>query len=269
VFTNVFFEKTVLITGGGGFLGRGLCVAFANAGARVIVVDVNFESSASVAEQINASSPGLAIAIECDVSNSSSVKKTIDDIEGQNIRIDALVNNAATKTSNLENFFEPFETYKLDTWHQVNAVNIDGMFLVAQAVGNHMIQNEIKGSITQISSIYGVVSPNQRIYEGSIYNGRNINTPAVYAVSKAGVIALSKYLAAYWGENSIRVNTLSPGGVFSGQNDVFVDSYSQLVPMKRMANPDEIFGAALFLASDQASYITGQNIVVDGGLSTW
>ena len=269
MFENVFANKTVLVTGGGGLLGQGFCEAFARAGAQVFIADVNFDSAISVAEKINATQVGLAIPIECDVSNSVSVKKMIKEIEQRNIYLDVLVNNAATKTSNLDDFFEPFESYSLDTWQKINAVNLDGMFLVAQAVGSHMIRNKVKGSITQISSIYGVVSPDHRIYNKSIHNGRTINTPAVYSVSKAGVIALSKYLASYWGEESIRVNTLSPGGVFSGQNYDFVNAYSQRVPLNRMANPDEIFGAALFLASDSASYITGQNIVIDGGLSTW
>ncbi len=269
MFKNVFANKTVLVTGGGGLLGQGFCEAFAHAGAQVIIADLNLDSAVLVAGRINAIQAALAIPIECDVSNTASVKKMIREIEQRNIFIDALVNNAASKTSNLDDFFEPFESYTLETWQQVNAVNIDGMFLVAQAVGCHMIKNKIKGSITQISSVYGVVSPDQRIYRKSIYNGRTINTPAVYSVSKAGVIALSKYLAAYWGEESIRVNTLSPGGVFSGQNDDFVNAYSQRVPLNRMANPAEIYGAALFLASDAASYISGQNIVIDGGLTSW
>lgn len=149
------------------------------------------------------------------------------------------------------------------------SVNLDGMFLVAQAVGKQMILQEKGGSIIQTASIYGVMAPDQRIYENSFYMGRQINTPAIYATSKAGVIGLTKYLASYWAKRGIRVNTLSPGGTESGQNDEFVHRYSSRVPMNRMAKADEMVGALLYLASDASSYVTGQNIVVDGGLECW
>ncbi len=144
-----------------------------------------------------------------------------------------------------------------------------GMFLVAQAVGKSMLKRKVAGSIIQTASIYGVVAPDQRIYEGSEYMGRPINSPAVYSASKAGVIGLTKYLASYWGAQGIRVNTLTPGGVESGQNDVFRGRYSARVPLNRMAQADEIADALVFLASDASSYITGQNLIVDGGLSCW
>ncbi|MBT5951111.1 MAG: SDR family oxidoreductase, partial [Betaproteobacteria bacterium] len=121
----------------------------------------------------------------------------------------------------------------------------------------------------QTASIYGVVGPDQRIYEGSKYMGRSINTPAVYSVSKGAVIAFTKYLAAYWGKEGIRVNSLTPGGVDSGQNDAFSRRYSERVPLGRMAEPGELECALLFLASDASSYVTGQNLIVDGGLTAW
>ena len=123
--------------------------------------------------------------------------------------------------------------------------------------------------LIQTASIYGVVAPDQRIYEGSHYLGRVINTPAVYSASKAAVIGLTKYLASYWGAHGIRVNTLTPGGVESGQNDVFSRKYSARVPMGRMAQADEMQSALLFLASDASSYMTGQNLIIDGGLTCW
>ena len=125
------------------------------------------------------------------------------------------------------------------------------------------------GSIVQTASIYGLMAPDQRIYEGSEYLGRAINTPAVYTASKAGVIGLTKHLATYWGAQGVRVNTLTPGGVESGQNDTFKQRYGARVPLGRMARADEMVGAVLFLVSDAASYVTGQNIAVDGGLSAW
>lgn len=121
----------------------------------------------------------------------------------------------------------------------------------------------------QTASIYGVTAPDQRIYEGSEYNGKPINTPAVYSASKAGLIGLTQYLATYWGEKGVRVNTLTPGGVASGQNEIFNSRYSARVPMGRMAAIQDLVGALIFLASDASAYVTGQNIIIDGGLSAW
>ena len=241
--------KTALVTGGGGLLGQVFCESLANSGAQVIVADIDRAAAEKVAMAINAEHSGRAISVQCDVSDPKSVREMVENIEATRTFIDVLINNAATKTSSLKNFFEPFETYELKTWQEVTAINIDG--------------------IVQISSIYGVNAPDQRIYEGSEYNGRPINTPAVYSVSKAGVIALSAYLAAYWGGKGIRVNTISPGGIFSGQNAQFVMRYSDKVPMNRMGDPKELEGALLLLASDASSYITGQNFLIDGGLTIW
>ena len=149
------------------------------------------------------------------------------------------------------------------------AVNLDGMFLIAQAVGKQMVYQDKGGSIIQTSSIYGIVAPDHRVYEGSVYLERKINTPAVYTASKAAVIGLTKYLATYWAEKGIRVNTLTPGGTQSGQNEEFQQKYSQRVPMNRMGDAKEMVGALLYLASDASTYVTGQNIIVDGGLTSW
>jgi NAD(P)-dependent dehydrogenase (short-subunit alcohol dehydrogenase family) len=142
------------------------------------------------------------------------------------------------------------------------------MFLVAQAAGRHMAVHG-GGSIIQTSSIYGVVAPDQRIYEGSFYLGGAINTPAVYSASKAAVIGLTRHLATYWASANIRVNTLTPGGVESGQNAEFSRRYSARVPLGRMAETGDMVGALVFLASDASGYVTGQNLVVDGGLTAW
>ena len=125
------------------------------------------------------------------------------------------------------------------------------------------------GAIVNTLSIYGIVAPDQRIYEGSEYLGRPINTPAVYSASKAGLWGLTRYLAAYWGPKGVRVNAVTPGGVFSGQNEMFVERYSQRVPLGRMARPDDIVQAMAYLASDAATYINGHNLVVDGGWTVW
>jgi NAD(P)-dependent dehydrogenase (short-subunit alcohol dehydrogenase family) len=258
--------RTAIVTGGGGILGQGFCRVLAEHGARVAVFDVNQAAAQQTADAIGA---GTAIAVSCDVSDPRSVADAVGRVVREFGGIDILHNNAASKSGNLANFFAPFEEFALETWREIMGVNIDGMFLMAQAVGKQMIQQGRGGSIIQTASIYGVVAPDQRIYEGSQYLGREINTPAVYSASKAAVVGLTRYLAAYWGAHAIRVNTLTPGGVESGQNDVFSRKYSARVPLGRMARADEMQSALLFLASDASSYVTGQNLIVDGGLTCW
>ena len=262
--------KTAIVTGGGGILGQGFCEVLAAYGANVAVFDVNEASAGKTVEALKQSAPAAnALAVACDVSSAGSVGQAVERVVKAFGGVDILHNNAATKTGNLADFFAPFEEYRIETWREIMGVNIDGMFLMAQAVGKQMVAQGRGGSIIQTASIYGVVAPDQRIYEGSQYMGRPINTPAVYSASKAAVIGLTKYLASYWGAHGIRVNTLTPGGVESGQNDVFSRKYSARVPLARMARADEMQSALLFLASDASSYMTGQNLVIDGGLTCW
>lgn len=259
--------KNIIVTGATGILGLRFCEALARNGANIAVVDRT--RIHEVADEIAKRFGVKTVGIECDVSDPESVKAMVAKVEDGLGNIHVLHNNAASKGTSLDEFFAPFEDFKLETWREIMSVNLDGMFLVAQAVGKSMLQRKVRGSIIQTASIYGVVAPDQRIYEGSEYMGRPINSPAVYSASKAGVIGLTKYLASYWGAQGIRVNTLTPGGVESGQNDVFRNRYSARVPLNRMAQPDEIADALVFLASDASSYITGQNLIVDGGLSCW
>ena len=261
--------KIVLVTGGAGLLGKVFCHALADAGASVAIVDIDETAAKLAASQIAKSTSTKTLGFTCDVSSPESVGSMVTDVINNFGRIDVLVNNAATKSSNVDEFFQPFEEFSLQTWREVMAVNVDGMFLVAQAVGKQMKLQGNGGSIIQTSSIYGVVAPDQRIYEGSEYNGRPINTPAVYCASKAAVNGLTSYLSTYWATNGIRVNSLTPGGIESGQNEVFKQNYANRVPLARMGEASELVGALIYLASDSSSYVTGQNIIVDGGLSAW
>lgn len=261
--------KTAIVTGGAGILGRYFCNALAAFGANVAVVDVAGEKAEEVACELREKYSISAQGIQCNVSNEGSVREMVQRTVELFGEIHILHNNAATKSSSLEKFFLPFEKYSLETWQEVMDVNLNGVFLVAKEVGARMVEQGMGGSIIQTASIYGILAPDQRIYEGARYLDCQINTPAVYSASKAGVVGLTKYLSTYWAEAGIRVNTLTPGGVFSGQNEVFTKRYSERIPMGRMANPEELTGALIFLASDASSYITGQNIVVDGGLSVW
>ena len=261
--------KVAIVTGGAGILGTRFCKGLAESGASVAVVDINANAAMKLAEFLRVTYKVNSIGIACDVSQADYTRELVSSVTNEIGDVDILLNNAAGKSDDLEAFFATFEDYSLEQWKQIMSVNIDGMFLVAQAVGKHMLDHANGGSIIQTSSIYGVVAPDQRIYVGSRYMDMEINTPAVYSVSKAAVIGLTKYLAAYWASKKIRVNTLTPGGVESGQNEAFKVKYSARVPLNRMSEPDEMVGAVLFLASDASSYVTGQNLIVDGGLSCW
>ena len=261
--------KIAVVTGGAGILGKHFCAGLAESGAAVAVVDVQEDQALALAQTLNDRYECRAIGVGCDVSKPESVYLMVERVVSDFGEINILHNNAASKLDDLDAFFAPFEEYSLDSWRQVMAVNLDGMFLVAQAVGKQMIAQGKGGSIIQTASIYGIVAPDHRIYDGSFYLGRQISTPAVYTASKAGVIGLTKYLATYWAEKGIRVNTLTPGGTESGQNEEFIRRYSARIPMNRMAKAHEMVGALLYLASDASSYVTGQNIIVDGGLNAW
>ena len=259
--------KVAVVTGGAGILGQHFCKGLAESGADVAVLDLKYDKASEIAKNISKLHGVKVIGYGCDVSDPASVQRTIKEVVEEFGEINILHNNAAGKSSNLDAFFASFEEYTLDQWREIMAVNIDGMFLVAQEVGKQMIKQKKGGSIIQTASIYGVMAPDHSIYEGSDYLGRKINTPAVYTVSKAAIIGLTKHLATYWAEEGIRVNTLTPGGTESGQNNEFKLRYSARIPMKRMAYAFEMVGALLYLASDASSYVTGQNVIVDGGLN--
>lgn len=260
-------NRVAIVTGGLGLLGKHFCRGLAESGAAVAIFDRNKRETEIFARSLTELYGVQSRGYVCDVSDPNSTKKMVEKVVLDFGKINILHNNAACKSDDLSKFFAPFEDYSLDQWKKIMSVNIDGMFLMAQAVGKQMLRQKEGGTIIQTSSIYGVMAPDQRIYEGSFYLGREINTPAVYTTSKAAIIGLTKHLAAYWAKNGIRVNTLTPGGVESGQNEEFKNRYSDRVPIGRMANVTEMVGALLYLASDASSYVTGQNIVVDGGLN--
>ncbi len=252
--------KTIAMTGAAGILGQGAVAAFLQAGARVCALDRSMEDL----EKLGPDSDRL-LKIATDVSDKASVRAAADRLHTEWGVADVLFNNAATKS---ENFFAPFEEFPLEDWNQVMAVNLTGAMLCAQAFGAPMAQRG-RGAVINTLSIYGIVAPDQRIYEGSEYLGRPINTPAIYSASKAGLWGLTQYLASYWGGRGVRVNAITPGGVFSGQNDTFVRNYSQRVPLGRMATREDVVNGMLFLASDASSYLNGHNLVVDGGWTVW
>lgn len=261
--------KNAIVTGAAGILGRRFCMGLAEFGANVALVDLDQDAVNIFARELSDGYGVKAVGIACDISSPESVRNMVAKSVTELGEVNILHNNAAGKSNDLDAFFAPFEEYSLEQWREIMSVNIDGMFLVAQAVGKQMVMQGKGGSIIQTASIYGIMAPDQRIYEGSFYMGRQINTPAVYSASKAAVVGLTKYLATYWSEKGIRVNTLTPGGVESGQNEEFKRNYSARIPLGRMAQRDEMVGALIYLASDASSYVTGHNLIVDGGLQAW
>lgn len=271
-FNPEFFSlkgKVAIVTGGVGILGKPFCRGLAEFGAKVAVVDLNESSCQEFADELTRQYGVGAVGVSCDVTSPEAVAKMVNRVVDSFGEINILHNNAGGKSSNMDAYFAPFEEYSLEEWRNAMSVNIDGAFLVAQAVGKQMVKQGKGGSIIQTASIYGAMAPDQRIYEGSYYYGRAINTPAVYSASKSAVIGLTRYLATYWANQKIRVNCISPGGVESGQNEAFQKKYSARIPLGRMAQANEIVGALVYLASDASSYITGQDFLIDGGLSAW
>jgi NAD(P)-dependent dehydrogenase (short-subunit alcohol dehydrogenase family) len=261
--------KTAVVTGAVGILGQRFCRGLAEFGASIAVVDLDQDRCATLAEELRRDYGTETLGVACDVSDPASVANMTGQVVSRFGAIHVLHNNAASKSKDLDAFFAPIEKYSLAEWRKIMAVNVDGMFLVAQSVGGQMLRQGIGGSIIQTASIYGMVGSDKRIYEGSFYLDRQISNPAVYSASKAAVVGLTRHLATNWGDAKIRVNTLVPGGVESGQNDTFKSRYSARVPMGRMAKADELVGALIYLASDASSYVTGQCLVVDGGLTAW
>lgn len=261
--------KVALVTGATGILGTHFSRALAEHGARVALVDLDPTRCAEQASQIEAATGSPCLGLAADLTDPEQVTATVARVEDELDGLDILHNNAASKGSDLAAFLAPFEEYDLATWREVMDVNVDAAFLVAQAVGRRLIARGRGGSVIQTSSIYGIRAPDPRIYEGSEYLGHPITSPAVYAASKGAIGALTRYLAAWWAPHGIRVNTLVPGGISSGQNGAFHDRYAARVPLGRMGREEDLTGALVFLASDASSYVTGQEIVVDGGLSAW
>jgi len=268
--------KVAIVTGGPGLLGKEFCCTLAEAGAAVIVADINTKGVNAVASAM-IESGYHALGVATDVTQPESVQALFQETLDTYGRLDILVNSAA-----LDPKFDPdaladmakrgtvsgaFEDYPLDSWKAALDVNLTGMFLCCQAAVKPMLAQGKKGSIINICSTYGLVAPDQRIYQRE---GKQTSfKPVYYSVTKAGVLGLTRYLSAYYAGTDIRVNALTPGGVYNNHDDVFLKAYTSRTVMGRMANKDEMNGALLFLASDASSYMTGSNLVVDGGWTAW
>lgn len=256
--------RRIVVTGAAGILGRHFTEHLAKLGAEVIALDLPGPIGSATFD----TGAGSVRTYGVDLADTSSIRDVSARIVAECGVPDGLLNNAASKGSDTLAFMRDALTITPETWREVASVNLDGTFLLTQQLGAHMVAAK-KGAIVFIGSIYGEMAPDPRIYEGSSYLGTSITTPPVYAATKAAVSGLTRYLAAYWGEHNVRVNCVCPGGVESGQNDVFQQKYSYRVPLRRMARPEDIVAPVAFLLSDGAAYITGQTLMVDGGLSAW
>ncbi len=265
--------RVAVVTGGAGLLGREFCRTLAEAGARVAVVDLAAASAAAVADELTAAGYE-ALALPTDITDPQAVRALVAAVLDAWGRLDVLVNSAALDpkfdADALAKGITPgrFEDYPLEQWQAALNVNLTGTFLMTQAAVQPMLAQGKRGSIINICSTYGLNGPDQRIYLKK--DGRRVAyKPVYYTTTKAGVLGFTKYLAAYYAGTEIRVNALTPGGVFNDHDDDFVEAYSARTILGRMAHKDEMNGALLFLASEASSYMTGANLVVDGGWTAW
>lgn len=238
-------NKVIVVTGGNGLLGKQMVSILRNQGALVISADIYFEEKNDD-------------DFIFDITDENSVKNGVEAIVNKYKRIDGWVNNAYPRTKDWGN---KFEDISIDSWRENVDMHLNGYFLCCQVVLKQMKVQGF-GSLINMSSIYGLVGPDFTVYEGT-----EMTMPAAYAAIKGGLNNLSRYLASYYGSYQIRVNTVSPGGIFDNQPESFVNNYNKKVPMKRMGSPKDVVSAVCFLLTDDSSYITGQNLVVDGGWS--
>lgn len=264
--------RVAVITGGAGLLGYQHAATIAGLGGVPVLLDINGDGLAGNAARLAGETGCEALTLVADITDLGALENAFEQLMARHGRVDILINNAARNPkvesagdkdfSRLENF--PWEQWRLDL-----DVGLGGAFNCAKVFGAQMARQGA-GVIVNIASDLGVIAPDQRLYrvEGR-EPGQQPVKPVTYSVVKHGLIGLTKYLATYWCEQGVRCNALSPGGVYAGQNDVFVSKLTQLIPLGRMADADEYRGAIAFLCSDASSYMNGANLVVDGGRSTW
>jgi 2-deoxy-D-gluconate 3-dehydrogenase len=274
--------RVAVVTGGAGLLGKEFCKTLAQAGALVVIADMDEEAALAQAASLNREwpvplgsarvDPLRAIGVHTDIASPISTRQLINKTLAEFGRLDILVNSAA-----IDPKFDPaheasstadssFEDFPLEVWQQTIEVNLTGMFLSCQAAVRPMLVQG-GGTIVNVCSIYGLVGPDQRIYQNPGQAAQY--KPVYYSVTKAGVLGLTRYLATYYAGKNLRVNALTPGGVFNGHEESFVQAYSARAVIGRMAEKNEMNGALLFLASDASSYMTGANLIVDGGWTAW
>jgi NAD(P)-dependent dehydrogenase (short-subunit alcohol dehydrogenase family) len=266
-------DRVVVITGGAGLLGRRHAGAVAKAGAVPVLVDIREDQAAKAAEQIAQAFDCECSAIHADITDSRSVQDLLGAVLARHGRVDVLINNAANNPSMgqaaTEVEWTRLENFPRAAWDRDIAVGLTGAFLCSQTIGAEMARRR-RGVIINIASDLAVIAPDQRLYARNDRSPEDQPVkPVTYSVVKTALLGLTRYLATYWADRGVRANALSPGGVYDGQSEEFVASLSSRIPLARMADVNEYEGAIVFLASDASSYMTGTNLVIDGGRSCW
>jgi NAD(P)-dependent dehydrogenase (short-subunit alcohol dehydrogenase family) len=267
-------ERVAVITGGAGLLGLGHAEAIAEMGGTPVLVDIDEEQVQARAAEISRKFNCKTIGIPADITRPEAVSHVLKDVLQAFDRVDILINNAANnpKMDSMPDgraHSSRLEHFSLATWNQDIAVGLTGAFLCSQMIGSELARRH-SGVILNIASDLGVIAPDQRIYrEPSLSEEQQPAKPVSYSVVKHGLIGLTRYLATYWADQGVRVNSLSPGGVYTGQDGNFVERLVNLIPLKRMAHKDEYKAAIVFLVSDASSYMTGANLIIDGGRTVW
>jgi len=255
--------RVAVITGGAGHIGSAMAEALAELSANIVILDISLESCLSVCESISKGYAVETLPLAVNLGQEEHIRTVPADVVSKFGRLDILVNCAAfVGTSNLPGWVAPFEEQSADTWRQALDVNLTAPFTLTQAC-TPALRNSGNGSVINVASIYGLVGPDMHLYKGT-----EMGNPAAYAASKGGLLQLTRWLATVLAPD-VRVNAISPGGVSRGQPEVFQRRYIERTPLKRMAIEEDFKGAVAYLASDLSSYVTGQNIIVDGGWATW
>ena len=245
--------RIALVTGGAGLIGEAICAALLEQGARVVVAEASEDLGERAVDRLG---PDASFE-ECDITDERSVSRLIDTVTGEHGRLDVLVNSAYPRN---DAYGRPYEDVTYTDWCENVMDHLGGYYLTSRAAGAVMADQSAGGSVVNMGSIYGVAAPDFAVYEGL-----DMTSPVEYAAIKGGVINLTRYIASYLGPEGVRANVVSPGGVFDDQPGAFVERYEARTPLGRMANPEDVAGAVAYLASDAAGYVTGHNLVVDGG----
>lgn len=266
--------KTAIITGGAGLLGRKHAEALMEYGANCVLVDLNEGAAVATAEQLSGEYGVRAIGLGNNITDKTAVEEILTITLQEFSRVDILINNAANnpKFEEIEkkiDLSKRFETFPIEAWQADIDVALKGSFLCSQVIGSYMSKQK-EGVILNIASDLGLIAPDQRIYrKEGIADEEQPTKPVTYSVVKTGLIGLTRYLATYWADKNIRCNALVPGGVYTGQDDKFLEKLTNLIPMGRMADKDEYKAAVVFLCSDASAYMTGASLVMEGGRTCW
>ena len=265
--------QVVAITGGAGMLGRQHAFAVIEAGGAAVLLDHDANALAEAVDTLSIKDPQKLMTLNCDITSRSDISRALDEILGQLGRLDALVNNAANNPSlgagAQGNRLTRFEHFTLEQWQADLQVGLTGALLCCQVMGLHLAEHG-GGSIVNIASDLSVIAPDQRLYrQPDLPDDQQPVKPVSYSVVKSGIVGLTRYLSTYWADAGVRVNAISPGGIYDEQDPAFVERLATRIPLGRMARRDEIKASLVYLLSDAASYVNGTNLVVDGGRSCW